>query len=103
QKVTRVRCVGRHMIFGASVKVLFAARRRRRQSLILRAQIPPAFVVVLWFDFAGENFPTPLIDEITKRQKRNFIERTLQQKSNVRVLVRHLIDQTDLLKVRWRY
>src|SRR5258705_9546957 len=103
EEVARIRRFCRQVILGACVKVLLAAWGGRRQSLILRAQIPPGFVVVFWLNLARENFPPPLIDEITKRQKRHLIKRALQQKSKVRTLIRHFVDKSNLLEIRWCY
>ena len=67
QEVARVRDICGDMIFRSGIKILLAASNRGRDALILAAQIPPALTVVSRSYFAGEDFPTPLIDHKSER------------------------------------
>ena len=50
---------------------------RRRDALILLAQLPPGGVVVFRFDLTREHFPAPLVDQLAERQERELVEREL--------------------------
>src|SRR6185312_10638800 len=63
KEIARVRSVGSNVIFGAGIKICFAALHWRRHALVLGLQVPPGFVVLLRRDFTGENFPAPLINQ----------------------------------------
>src|SRR5258705_12863006 len=96
QKITRIRSVGCDVVFRTGIESLFAARRGRRPSLILLAQIPPGLVVVVRTDFTRENFPPPLIYQVTERQEGDLVERSIQEETNIGALVRRLVDQANL-------
>ena len=90
------------MILRAGIEILFAAWHWRRYSLISLAQLPPRFVVIVWSNFTRKDFPAPLVYEIPKRKKRDFIQRPIQQESDVRRWLRDFIDQPELFQVRRR-
>ena len=96
EEVSRVWDVSGHVILGARIKELVAAGRDWSDALILQSKFPPRFVVILGFNFAGKDFPPPLIDEQAKRQKCNLLERPAEQKSDVARSIGRFIDQTDL-------
>ena len=68
----------RHVIFCAGIEILFAARLGRRYALILQLQIPPGLVVISRRDLAGENLPSPLVDQQAERQERDLLERAIR-------------------------
>src|SRR5215471_871826 len=57
QEVTHVRNVGGDVVLGARIEIRLAARDRRRDPLVLRAQLPPNLVVILRGDLSGEDLP----------------------------------------------
>src|SRR6185437_7375766 len=89
KEIARVRSVGSNVIFGAGIKICFAALHWRRHALVLGLQVPPGFVVLLRRDFTGENFPAPLINQQTKWQEGNLIKGHLEQVACISALRRH--------------
>ena len=83
QEVARVRRVVGHVVLGAGVEELLAARRRRRDALVLQPQVPPRLVVVRRRDLAGEHLPAPLVDQQAEGQERDLLERASQQQPDV--------------------
>ena len=72
QKISHVRHVCRHMIFGARIKIRFGPLHRRRHTLVFADKLPPRFIVFVRLHLAGENFPAPFVDQQSKRQKGDF-------------------------------
>src|SRR5262245_52974326 len=83
EEVARVRGVVGHVILRAGIEELLAARRRRRDALILQAQIPPRLVVVLRLDLAGKHLPPPLVDEQAEREERDLLERLVHEEPEI--------------------
>src|SRR3546814_5218517 len=54
EEVARVRRVGRHVVLGARVEELLAARLHRRHALVFRLELPPCGVVLGRLDRAVE-------------------------------------------------
>src|SRR5260221_731512 len=67
------------MILRARIEIRLTARARRSDSLILQPQIPPRLVVIGRLDFAGEHFPSPLIDQQAEGQEGYTIKRLFEQ------------------------
>src|SRR6185369_14953054 len=101
-EIARVWRVCRDVILRSRIEILLAARHRRGYALILLAQLPPRVVVIVWPNLARKDFPAPLVHEIAKRQKCDLVQRSIQQKTDIRALVRNLVDQPELLQVRGR-
>ena len=77
---------------------------RRRDALVLLAQLPPRRVVVLRLHFAGEHFPAPLVDQLAERQERDLVERELHLLVDRRLIAAlDRADQADLVQVRRRH
>ena len=55
-------------LFGPRVETTLVSRNWRRDALILQPQLPPALVVLLRRNLAGEHLPSPLVDQQPERQ-----------------------------------
>src|SRR5262249_26701188 len=99
QEVPCVWRIAGHVILRAGVKILLRPLDRWSNALILRAQLPPALVVVLRLDLTGEDLPAPLINEIPERQEGDLRERAIHQDAHVLALVGHVLDQAELLQI----
>ena len=99
QEITDVWSVGGHVVFRARIKVGLRALYRRSNALILGSQLPPCFVVLFWSNLAGENLPAPLINEQSKRQKGNLVQRHFEQITSVGALRRYRLQQTHFFQV----
>ena len=102
EEVTGVRSVCRHVILRTRIEILFATSHRRGHALVLLTQLPPRLVVIVWSNLAGENSPTPLIDKIPKRQKRDLVERAVEQETDIGGRLRNGLNQPQLLEIRRR-
>ena len=87
------------MVLRVGIKVSLAACNGRHHALVFQAQFPPGFVVTLGIDLAGKNFPTPLINQQTKRQECHAIQCLFQQNRNVSFRRRHFVEQANLLQI----
>ena len=99
QKISGVRHIRGYVVFRARIEKFFAARRNRSDALILQPQIPPRFVVIVRLDFAGKHFPAPLINQQSEGKKRDFLQRLVQQQTDIARSVRRLVDQSDLHEI----
>ena len=95
EEVARVRRVVGHVILRAGIEKLLAARRRRRDALVLEPQLPPRLVVVLGLDLAREDLPPPLVDEQPEREERDLLERLVHQQAEIARRIRRLVEQAD--------
>src|SRR5689334_5950326 len=75
EEIAGVRDVCRHVILRARIEEFLTPRSNRCDALILQAEIPPCFVVVVGRHFSRKYFPAPLVNEETERNKRYFLER----------------------------
>ena len=74
QIVAGIRHVGRDVVLGARIKLRLGARDGWRNALVLFAQSPPCFVVVLRFDLAREHLPAPFVDQKAEGQEGHLIK-----------------------------
>ncbi len=103
QEVARVRRVAGDVVLGARIEVFLRARDRRGDALIVFTQLPPAGIVLIRLNLAGEDFPAPLIDKLAPGQEHDLIQRPLHLRIDhgfrVRLLRRH---EADLVQMRGR-
>jgi len=57
--------------------------RRTKKSTVKVPEVPPSTVVVGWRGVASINAPTPLVNQIAKRQERHLVQRHLEQEVDV--------------------
>ncbi|KIQ98243.1 hypothetical protein TI01_0233 [Lysobacter sp. A03] len=69
EEIAGVRRVARHVVLGARIEELLAARLHRRHALVFGLQVPPRLVVLVWLDGAVENAPAPAIDHQAEREE----------------------------------
>ena len=91
------------MIFGAGVEVGLGTFRRRRDALIFAAQVPPRLIVFVGRNFAGEDFPAPLIDEQSERQEGDLLESLVQQQADVLRGIGRFVEQPQLHQIIGRH
>lgn len=48
-------------------------------------EVPPVSIVLLFWDTTTENTPSPLVDEVTKRQEGDLLQGHLQQVIQIRL------------------
>src|SRR5687767_5124285 len=77
EKITRVRRVAGDVVLRARIEILFRARDRRLDALVLAAQLPPRLVVVGGLDAPIEDAPAPFVDELAEGEERDLVERHL--------------------------
>ena len=99
QEVTQVRRVARDVEFGAGVERVCGARDRRRDTLILAAEIDPGLVVLRGARLAAEDLPAPLVDLDGEGQEGDLLQRTVHQQADVGGGCRNLVDEAELLEV----
>ena len=77
EEVPHVGDVRGDVVLGARVEVGLGARHRRRDALVLLAQLPPRRVVVRGRHLAREHLPAPLVDQLAEGQEGDFFQRHL--------------------------
>ena len=104
EEIARVRRVARDVIFGARIEGIGGALDRRRDALILQAQLVPGRRIVCRLDITGEDAPAPLVDQQAERQEGNLVHCLPQQQAEVLVGSGHfgLVKQADLHEIFWR-
>jgi len=86
------------VVFCAGVKIGLSAGYRRGDALVFSGGDPTSLVVVLRLDFAGKDFPAPLIDDQTERQEGDLVEGLTQQDGDVGVGGRKRVEQADCFR-----
>src|SRR5690606_6503295 len=100
EEVAQVGHVGGDVILGARIEVLLRTRHRRRDPLVPLPQLPPALVVALGRDLAGEDVPPPLVDELAEGQEGDLLQGHLHlEVDQALVVLGQVIDQPDLLEI----
>jgi hypothetical protein len=72
---------------------------RRRDALVLAAQVPPGLVVFVGRNFAGEDLPAPLIDHQSERQEGDLLEGFVQQQADVLGGIGRFVEQSELHQI----
>src|SRR5437588_5895517 len=99
QEIADVWSVGGHVVFGAGIKIGLSALHRRSNALILGSQLPPCFVVLFRSNLAREDLPAPLINEQSKGQKGDLVQRHFEQITSIGALRRDGLQQTHFFQV----